>query len=379
MCKPRVHAACILLTLFAGVSLPAQQKASIQAREVTGRSGESAAQLSVAADGDSDGAAQDVGGDATKPCAAVTSNGTATANSVPVFTAPCAVAAGASNQTTNSLGTVLNVHDALFVASRKNDWPPTSVAGCSNPHLATIAFDNMNGCTGFSLGFGVGGVGNQATTIVNAPAGGEVDIAIGALEHSVVSFDDNGASFHSNVDASGGMEAASFTTHGSVSIGGNLNVSGHKNFRIDDPLDPAGKYLFHSSIESSEMIDIYSGNIVTDAQGEAVVQLPDWFQALNTDFRYQLTVIGDFAQAVIASEVHDNRFGIRTDKPGVKVSWQVTGVRQDPYAKANPLVVEQDKPEGERGHYLHPELYAPQARQTPPAAAVKGAATGSYR
>jgi len=25
--------------------------------------------------------------------------------------------------------------------------------------------------------------------------------------------------------------------------------------------------------------------------------LPDWFEAENTDFRYQLTVVGQFAQA----------------------------------------------------------------------------------
>ena len=38
----------------------------------------------------------------------------------------------------------------------------------------------------------------------------------------------------------------------------------------------------------------------------------------------------------------------------MKVSWQVTGVRQDAYAKAHPLQVEQDKPAAERGRYLHP-------------------------
>ncbi|MFE2283744.1 hypothetical protein ACFXDJ_06170 [Streptomyces sp. NPDC059443] len=36
---------------------------------------------------------------------------------------------------------------------------------------------------------------------------------------------------------------------------------------------------------------------------------------------------------------------------------QVTGVRQDPYARANPHIVEQGKSEGDRGKYLHPEAW----------------------
>jgi hypothetical protein len=149
---------------------------------------------------------------------------------------------------------------------------------------------------------------------------------------------------------------------------GNLNVSGAitagtKDFRIDHPLDPANKYLLHASVESSEMKNIYDGNVTTDGQGLATVLLPDWFEALNTDFRYQLTVIGQFAQAIVSSEVANHQFSIRTDKPSVKVSWQITGVRRDAYAKANPLVVEQEKESRERGYYIHPELYgAPEDR-----------------
>lgn len=105
------------------------------------------------------------------------------------------------------------------------------------------------------------------------------------------------------------------------------------------------------------MMNIYTGNVTTDAQGNAVLELPEWFEALNGDFRYQLTVVGLFAQAIVASEVADHRFSIKTDKPNVKVSWQVAGVREDAYAKAHPLQVEVDKSERERGYYLHPDLY----------------------
>jgi len=137
-----------------------------------------------------------------------------------------------------------------------------------------------------------------------------------------------------------------------------------KDFKMDHPLDPANKYLFHASVESSEMMNIYTGNITTDSQGEATVQLPEWFEVLNTDFRYQLTVIGQFAQAIVARKIENNQFGIRTSAPNVEVSWQVTGVRQDAYAKAHPLVVEQEKEERLRGFYIHPELYgAPAEKQ----------------
>ncbi|MGA2855690.1 MAG: hypothetical protein ABSE40_02410 [Candidatus Sulfotelmatobacter sp.] len=150
---------------------------------------------------------------------------------------------------------------------------------------------------------------------------------------------------------------------------GNVDVNGAitattKDFKIDHPLDPANKYLVHASVESSEMMNIYTGNITTDGQGHATVQLPEWFQVLNTDFRYQLTVIGQFAQAIVAHEIENNRFEIRTSAPNVKVSWQVTGVRQDAYAKAHPLVVEQEKGARLRGFYIHPELYgAPPEKQ----------------
>lgn len=143
---------------------------------------------------------------------------------------------------------------------------------------------------------------------------------------------------------------------GDVRVLGSVIKNGG-SFRIDHPLDPENKYLNHSFVESDEMMNIYNGNVVTDEQGFATVELPEWFEALNRDFRYQLTPIGQFAQAIIAEEISDKRFVIRTDKPHVKVSWQVTGVRHDPWANANRIEVEQLKPESKRGTYSHPELY----------------------
>jgi hypothetical protein len=105
------------------------------------------------------------------------------------------------------------------------------------------------------------------------------------------------------------------------------------------------------------MMNVYNGNIVTNSKGFAIVALPDYFEALNRDFRYQLTVIGQFAQAIVSREIKGNRFTIRTNAPLVKVSWQVTGVRHDAWANAHRIPNEVDKPEAERGHYLHPELF----------------------
>jgi len=143
---------------------------------------------------------------------------------------------------------------------------------------------------------------------------------------------------------------------GDVNVTGNVSKSGG-SFKIDDPVDPANKYLYHSFVESPDMKDMYDGTITTDAAGDATVRLPHWFQALNSTFRYQLTPIGQFAQAIIATEVQNNQFTIKTDKPYVKVSWQVTGTRQDAWAKAHRIPVEVDKPEDERGYYIHPELF----------------------
>jgi hypothetical protein len=143
---------------------------------------------------------------------------------------------------------------------------------------------------------------------------------------------------------------------GNVTVSGSLSKAGG-SFKIDHPLDPANKYLSHSFVESPDMMNVYNGNIVTDARGTATVQLPDWFESLNRDFRYQLTVIGQFAQAIVSSEIASNQFTIRTDKPNVKVSWQVTGIRQDPWADAHRIPVEEEKTEKTRGYYLHPELY----------------------
>jgi hypothetical protein len=134
-------------------------------------------------------------------------------------------------------------------------------------------------------------------------------------------------------------------------------TKGSGSFKIDHPLDPENKYLYHSLVESPDMKNIYDGVAVLDEYGEAWVELPEWFEGLNRDFRYQLTCIGGFAQVYIAEEIYLNRFKIGGGIPGMKVSWQVTGIRQDPYANTFRVPVEEAKPENERGRFLYPEVY----------------------
>jgi trimeric autotransporter adhesin len=188
--------------------------------------------------------------------------------------------------------------------------------------------------------------------------------------NTLISFGGNGGDFfggNSNAGTAGdGVSAVSGigpTPGFAGNFSGDLNVTGTifagvKDFKIDHPLVPANKYLYHSSVESSEMMNLYTGNAILGADGQAVVDLPSWFQAENADFRYSLTAIGAPAPNLhIAQEIADNHFRIAGGGPGMKVSWQVTGVRQDAFAKAHPLEVEVDKPGSERGFYIHPELY----------------------
>ncbi|MBK8046883.1 MAG: hypothetical protein IPK16_07025 [Anaerolineales bacterium] len=157
-------------------------------------------------------------------------------------------------------------------------------------------------------------------------------------------------------DDTGANKATGFAGYfvGRVAVNGTL-LPYAGAMQIDHPLDPANKTLSQSLVQSPDMMSIYNGNITTDANGDATVALPAYFEALNGDYRYQLTVVGQFAQAIVAEKIANNQFKIKTDKPSVEVSWQVTGVRHDPYANANRIAVEQEKSAQERGRYLYPE------------------------
>jgi hypothetical protein len=143
---------------------------------------------------------------------------------------------------------------------------------------------------------------------------------------------------------------------GDVLVTGFLEKAGG-GFKIDHPLDPENRYLVHSFVESPDMKNVYDGVVTLDAQGEALVPLPAYFEATNKDFRYQLTCIGGFAPVYVGEEISDNQFKIAGGEPGMKVSWLVTGIRKDPVAEAKRIQVEVDKDPEDRGRYLSPEAY----------------------
>ena len=139
-----------------------------------------------------------------------------------------------------------------------------------------------------------------------------------------------------------------------VFVNGKLTKSAG-SFKIDHPLDPANRYLYHSFVESPDMMNIYNGIVTLDFDGRAEVTLPAWFEALNRDFRYQVTAIGAPAPNLhISRKVQNLSFEIGGGSAGLEVSWQLTGIRHDAYAEANRIPVEEDKPAAERGFYLAP-------------------------
>jgi hypothetical protein len=159
--------------------------------------------------------------------------------------------------------------------------------------------------------------------------------------------------------ASGGEETETYAGYfdGDIFVYGNI-YQPLASIQLDHPLYPESKYLQHSLVESPDMMSVYNGNVMLDATGQATVELPAYFEALNKDFRYQLTAIGaPGPNLYIAAKIVNNQFSIAGGEPGMEVSWQVTGIRNDPFAQANPIQVEVDKPVRRQGKYLHPEAY----------------------
>jgi hypothetical protein len=155
---------------------------------------------------------------------------------------------------------------------------------------------------------------------------------------------------------SGAGNAGLFNGH--VQINGGLDVTGVKNFKIDDPRDPANRSLSQTAIESDQLAVIYSGNVTTGSNGSATVKLPAYATSLAADWRYQLTSIGSFTQAIVGRKVDvAGTFVVRTRKPGTEVSWTVIGKRIDAFARKNPIVAVQAKKGKDRGRYLNPGAY----------------------
>ncbi len=178
-----------------------------------------------------------------------------------------------------------------------------------------------------AAGVGVTGVAGQSTNL--------------NLSYGVYSFDDAG--IYNNLD-----------------VGNNFYAGGTKSFRIDNPNNPEYKFLVHFSIESNEILNVYRGKAILDNNGEAIVELPDYFMKINTNFSYNLTPIGAPAPGLyIKQKIENGRFVIAGGTPGQEIDWVVYAERNDKYLQAHPELRETqpDKTGKYKGKYVHPELW----------------------
>jgi hypothetical protein len=261
-----------------------------------------------------------------------------------------------------------NTGGGVSFTSQTNLFP---YAGNGSPAFSVEAYSNgfaRNLISQLSVLYNLGGgTGVQITNNTAVGQALEIDCTLAGSDcEGIIA---NGTNYGGIFSGEGG-EAALGGLAGAGSFNGDVNITGTLTkgagaFKIDHPLDPANKYLTHSFVESPDMMNIYNGTVVLESNGEAWINLPDWFEALNRDFRYQLTAIGVPAPNLyVAEEVAENRFKIAGGQPGGKVSWQVTGIRHDAYADAHRLAVEEDKPEEDRGYYLHPEVHGQPAEKS---------------
>lgn len=223
---------------------------------------------------------------------------------------------------------------------------------------ATSSTDNLGYGAIYAQGTGEGPALYATGEIGVAAFGGPIGLHAAGTLNGVegMALSTNGAGVFAHDGFYSG--ALALQTRGSADIVGTLTKSSG-SFRIDHPLRPTEQYLNHAFVESSDHKNIYDGIATADENGEATIALPDWFEALNEHFRYQLTALGRPAPGLhVAAEVAGGCFRFGGASAGQRVSWQVTGVRRDPYARAHPVVVVEDKPIGERGTYRHPEVYA---------------------
>ena len=241
---------------------------------------------------------------------------------------------------------------------------PAGVVGDSGSGNGVVGLSNSGVGTGGASFSGIG-VSGRTDVGVAVEASGRDGIGLHAFVNTgaIAGFFEGGVNISGQLfvreDVTVGGSGSTATLHAS-------NVDANvKQFRIDHPVDPANKYLCHCSVESPDMMNIYNGNVALDAGGEVVVELPAWFEALNQDFRYQLTAVGaPGPNLYVAEKIRGGRFKIAGGLAGMEVSWQVTGVRHDAYAIAHRVQVEQEKPEAERGCYLHPELFGEPAERS---------------
>ncbi len=241
-------------------------------------------------------------------------------------------------------------------------FAPLTVFGGSTTDTAVYGLSDHSSGTGVFGGVTAGGTNTS----------GVYGVALGSGK-GVLGFSEAGVGVQ-------GRTGTGLAGHfqGNVQIIGSVSKSSG-TFKIDHPLDPENKYLYHSFVESPDMMNIYKGNVVLDASGSAVVTMPAYFEALNREFGYQLTCLGGYSPVYVASKIAGNQFVIAGGQAGLEVSWHVTGTRQDKYAEMHRVQVEEDKPAEDRGFYLHPEAFGKSTQQIIPSLRVNASVKEKFR
>lgn len=207
----------------------------------------------------------------------------------------------------------------------------------------------VNGVVGESVqinGYGVWGSNTATTDPGTGVAGVGVTGVAGqstntSLSYGVYSYDDGGI-------------------YNQLDVGGNFYAGGTKSFRIDNPLDPKNKFLIHYSIESNEVMNVYRGSVQLDANGQAIVKLPDYFSAINKNFSYNLTPVGAPAPNLyIKQKIQNGEFVIAGGTANQEIDWVVYAERNDKYMQQHPEYRETqpEKTGRYKGKFVHPQVW----------------------
>lgn len=233
----------------------------------------------------------------------------------------------------------------------------------SSSNEGTAAMCHATATSGVTTGVlaRVDSTADEATALYAAAAGAQgLTNAVWGLNASA---SDGAAAIYGTALAASGQVFGVFGQADSpdgygVFSAGELGATGTKSFVIDHPLDPQNRLLKHYCSEGPEPLNVYRGNVMLDGNGEAWVVLPSYFEAINRDETYQLTPVGAAMPGLyVAEPVSGNQFRIAGGSPGMRVSWTVTGVRNDAWVRMRGAPSELDKPAAMKGRYLSPVVH----------------------
>jgi hypothetical protein len=147
------------------------------------------------------------------------------------------------------------------------------VFGFNSNGTVGIFAENDAGVHGMGGTYGVRGESNSGVGVRGKSDAGNGVNGISNRGHGLYGQSSSGYAVY-GYKVGGGDYAGYFI--GNVRIAGTLTATS-KSFQIDHPLDPANKYPVHFCVESNELLDIYSRNVILDANGEAWVEAAELF------------------------------------------------------------------------------------------------------